>query len=86
MRLRTFLLLFIVIALIAVVGVLAYVRFFGNNAATATPGDATVQSSEQIGCGGQRTGFTPTNSYTGDSFSGHPGCRPDAARWYRYSP
>ena len=59
MRLRTFLLLFIVIALIAVVGVLAYVRFFGNNAATATPGDTTVQSGEQSDAVASEPGLPP---------------------------
>ncbi|MCA9872632.1 MAG: hypothetical protein KC441_03235, partial [Anaerolineales bacterium] len=47
MRLRTFLLLFVVIVLLAVVAVLVYVRFAGGSLAGITPGDVQLPSGEQ---------------------------------------
>ncbi len=47
MRLRTFLLLFVVIVLLAIVAVLVYVRFAGGSVAGITPGDTIAPIGEQ---------------------------------------
>lgn len=49
MRLRTFLLLFIVIILFAVGAVLAYIRFFGGSVAGVTPGEVTAPIDDETG-------------------------------------
>ncbi|MBK8989311.1 MAG: Flp pilus assembly protein CpaB [Chloroflexi bacterium] len=64
MRLRTFLLLFIVIALIAVAGVLAYVRFFGGNADSSITDGVTAPIGDQSG---------------DDASTGEPGLPPPTA-------